>query len=227
MEGWDGEVVLGSVVLLGLLEESGVVVLPGATGATLPGVPDSGIVVLPGATGVMLLGLPDSGVVVLPGAAGVMLLGLPDSGVDSGVVVLPGAGVVVSEGAVPGVVLVSELDPGMVVLPGVIVSGLVESGVTVVPGVVVFSGVGLVVVPVLGVPVLTAAPPGQRELSGKYSHRIFIPSGDILISVGALVDELSAWAMEDLLDCAAATLAVKANVRAVPIRLRDFPFILN
>ncbi len=225
MEGWDGEVVLGSVVLLGLLEESGVFVLPGATGATLPGVPDSGIVVLPGA-GVILLVLPESGVVVLPGAAGVMLLGLPDSGVDSGVVVLPGAGVVVSAGLDPGVVF-SELDPGMVVLPGVMVSGLVESGVTVVPGVVVFSGVGLVVEPVLGVPVLTAAPPGQRELSGKYSHRIFMPSGDILISVGALVDELSAWAMEDLLDWAAATLAVKANVRAVPIRLRDFPFILN
>ncbi|BAY28566.1 hypothetical protein NIES2107_03970 [Nostoc carneum NIES-2107] len=213
-----------------MVEESGVVVLPGVAGATLPGVPDSGTVMLPGA-GVILLVLPESGLVVLPGATGVILLGLPDSGVDSGVDVLPGAGVVVSDGAVPGVVFVSEgLVPGIVVVPGVMLSGFVDPGVTLGPGVVLFSGVGLVglvVEPVLGLPVLTAAPPGQRELSGKYSHRIFMPSGDILISVGALVDELSAWAMEDLLDWAAATLALKAKVRAVPIRLRDFPFILN
>lgn len=52
-----------------------------------------------------------------------------------------------------------------------------------------------------------------------------MPSGDSLISVAELVDELLDWAMEDLLDSARETLAVSAKVRAVPIRLRVFPII--
>ncbi|MDZ8056265.1 MAG: hypothetical protein RMX68_012820 [Aulosira sp. ZfuVER01] len=162
-----GEVAPGSVVLPGLLE-SGTVMLPGA-GATLPGVPG-----LAGA-GATLPGLPESGMLVPPGA-GVMLLGAPESGV---VVRFLGAGVV-SEGAVPGVVVSGA---------GVIVPEGLDSGVLVLPGV-VLSGVGLVVVPLSGVLVLTGVPPAQREFSGDLSHRIFIPSGDILISVGELVDEL-------------------------------------
>ncbi len=205
-----GVVVLPGIGVILLVEpESGVVVLLG-TGVKLPGVPDSGVVVLPGAgAGVILLVEPESGLVVLPGAGVV-------SGVDPGVVVLPGVGFV-SEGVGPGVVVVSGA--------GVNVPDGRDSGLLGLPGV-VLSGVGLVV-PLLGAPVLTAVPPGQREFSGKFSHRTFMPSGDILISVGELVDELLDWAMEDLLDWAAATLALSAKVRAVPIRLRVFPFILN
>jgi hypothetical protein len=145
------------------------VIVPFGAGAKLPGVLESGVVVLPGA-GAKLPGVevPGSGMLVLPG-----------TGV-TGVVVLPGTGVV-SEG----------LDPGTVVLFGdefVVPEGL-ESGVVVLFGV-VLSGVGLVVVPLLGTVASTGVPPSQREFSGDLSHRIFMPSGDILISVGELVDEL-------------------------------------
>jgi hypothetical protein len=184
--------------------DSGGVTLPGA-GVILLGAPDSGGIMLPGA-GVILLGAPDSGGVMLPGA-GVILLGAP----DSGGVTLPGAGVMFVLSGVPdsgGVTL-----PGVVVLSGVVVSdGVVSAGTVVLPG-----AVGV-----------TAVPPAQRELRGKYSHRIFIPSGDILISVGELVEEsLLDWAMGDLLDWATAILVVSAKDRAVPIRVRDFPIILK
>jgi hypothetical protein len=57
---------------------------------------------------------------------------------------------------------------------------------------------GAVVLPgVLGV---TAVPPGQRELSGDFSHKILKPSGDNLISVGELVELLLDCAIGDLLD---------------------------
>ncbi len=162
----------------------------------LPGAPDSGVVELPGA-GVKLLGAPGSDGVRVPGA-GVKLLGAPGS---DGVTV-PGAGMVSG---------VADPAPGSVVLPGaVMLSGVVSAGAVVLLG-------------TLGV---SAVPPGQRELSGKFSHRIFIPSGDILISVGALVESLLDWAMGDLLDSATAMLAVNAKDKAAPIRVRDFPIIL-
>lgn len=119
-------------------------------------------------------------------------------------------------------------------LPGAgvvfVLSGAPDSGGVTLPGVVVLSGVvvsaGTVVLP--GAVGVTAVPPAQRELRGKYSHRIFIPSGDILISVGELVEEsLLDWAMGDLLDWATAILVVSAKDRAVPIRVRDFPIILK
>ncbi|MHC5741230.1 MAG: hypothetical protein ACYTXT_04850 [Nostoc sp.] len=201
--GWSGVVELpGSVVLPGVVGAlSGVVgvTLPGA-GVRLLGAP-SGVVELPGA-GVKLLGAP-SGVVgvTLPGA-GVKLLGAP----GAGGVMLPGAGVVSGVPDSGGVV------PGAVVLSGVVVSaGVVSAGTVVLPG-------------ALGV---AAVPPEQRELSGKCSHRIFIPSGDILISAGALVESLLDWAMGDLLDWATAILVVSAKDKAVPIRVRDFPIILK
>ena len=62
--------------------------------------------------------------------------------------------------------------PGDLVLSGVVVLGVVSVGT------------------VLGALGVSAVPPGQRELSGKYSQRIFIPSGDSLISAGALVAPL-------------------------------------
>ncbi|WP_335126123.1 hypothetical protein, partial [Nostoc sp.] len=145
---------------------------------------------------------PGSGGVTLPGA-GVKLLGAP----GSGGVTLPGAGV-----------LSGLPDPGGFMLPG---AGVL-SGVVLLLGVV---SAGTVVL--LGALGLAAVPPGQRELSGKYSHRIFMPSGDILISVGALVDSLLDWAMGDLLDSATAILVVRAKDKAVPIRVRDFPIILK
>ena len=233
----------GVVVLPGVLE-SGVVVLPGI-GVTLLGTSDPGAVILPGAPesgsfvpGLVLLpGVPESGVVVLPGA-GVMLLGVPESGT---VVLL---GVLESGSFVPGlVVLFGEVESGTVVLPGagvkllgvpglgtVVLLGAVLSG-SFVPGLVVLES-GVLVVPgkfvlpseLLGV---SAVPPGQREFSGKYSHRIFMPSSDILISVGELMDVLLDSAIGDLLDWARATLLVSDKVSAVPIRLRDFPFILK
>ena len=202
--GCSGGVALpGSVVLPGVPGCSGVVELPGG-GVKLLGAP-SGVVGLPGG-GVKLLGAP-SGVVELPGG-GVKLLGAP----GAGGVMLPGAGVVSgvpdSGGVVPGAVVLS----GVVLLSGVVVS----AGTVVLPGAL---GAGA-----LGV---AAVPPEQREFSGKCSHRIFIPSGDILISVGALVESLLDWAMGDLLDSATAILVVSAKDKAVPIRLRDFPIILK
>lgn len=133
---------------------------------------------------------------------------------------LPGSdGVVPDPGVVSGV-----LDPGGVLVPGLVPGAVVLSGVVVVLLGVVSVGDVVLLGALLGT---TAVPPGQRELSGKYSHRIFIPSGDILISVGALVESLLDWAMGDLLDSATAILVVRAKDRAVPIRLRDFPNILK
>ncbi|WP_190955969.1 hypothetical protein [Nostoc paludosum] len=208
--------------LLGVPESEGVP-LPGM-GAILLGVPDSeGVllgapdsegVVLPG-VGVTLLGVPESEGVPLPGM-GAILLGVPDSegillGAPESEGVAPGAGVVVVPSGVPepdGVTF-----PGVVVLSGVVVcDGVVSAGTVVLPG-----AVGV-----------TAVPPPQRELRGKYSHRIFLPSGDSLISVGELVEEsLLDWAMGDLLDSATAILVVSAKDRAVPIRVRDFPIIMK
>ncbi|WP_167407608.1 hypothetical protein [Nostoc flagelliforme] len=206
-----GEPVLGSG-LLSVVPDSGVVGFPGTV--MLPGAPDSGEVELPGA-GVKLLGAAGSDGVRVPGA-GVKLLGA--AGSDG--VRVPGAGVKLlgaagSDGVtVPGAGVLSGVAdpaPGSVVLPGaVVLSGVVSTGAVVVPG-------------ALGV---SAVPPGQRELSGKFSHRIFIPSGDILISVGAPVEPLLDWAMGDLLDSATAMLAVNAKDKAAPIRVRDFPIIL-
>jgi hypothetical protein len=79
-------------------------------------------------------------------------------------------------------------------------------------------------VPILA---LSGMPPGQRELRGKWLQRISIPSGDILISVGELIDESLDSENRDLLDSAIATLVVSAKVMTVPIRVRDFPFILK
>jgi hypothetical protein len=96
------------------------------------------------------------------------------------------------------------------------------------PGAGALSGVGVVsagTVVLLGALGLAAVPLGQRELSGKFSHRIFIPSADILISVGALVESLVDWAMGDLLDSATAILVVSAKDIAAPIMVRDFPII--
>ncbi|WP_409880744.1 hypothetical protein [Nostoc sp. DedQUE03] len=212
MPGCSGVVELpGSVVLPGVPGCSGVVDLPGP-GVKLLGAP-SGVVELPGA-GAESLGAP-SGVVGLPGA-GVKLLGPPGC---SGVVGLPGAGVKLLGPPGAGVLSgVPDPDPGWVLLPGaVVLSGVVVPGVVVSAGVVVLLGA-------LGV---SAVPPGQREFSGKFSHRIFIPSGDILISAGALVESLLDWAMGDLLDSATAILVVNAKDKAVPIRVRDFPIILE
>ena len=152
---------------------------------------------------------------MLPGAPGADGVMVPDRGVK-----LPGSdGVTVPD---PGVVS-GVLDPRGVLVPGLVPGAVVLSGVVVVLLGVVSAGVVLLGA-LLGT---TAVPPGQRELSGKYSHRIFIPSGDILISVGALVESLLDWAMGDLLDSATAILVVRAKDRAVPIRLRDFPIILK
>lgn len=195
-----GEPVLGSG-LVSVVPDSGVVGFPGTV--MLPaGAPDSGVVAPPGA-GVKLLGAPESGAVRVPGAGFKLLGALGSDGVTA-----PGAGVLSG---------VADPAPGSVVLPGAVVL----SGVLVPLGVV--SAGAVVPLGALGV---TAVPPGQRELSGKYSHRIFIPSGDILISVGALVESLLDWAMEDLLDSATAMLAVNAKDKAAPIRVRDFPIIL-
>jgi hypothetical protein len=163
------------------------------------GVPDSGVPV--SGAGVKLLGVPDSGVPV-PGA-GVKLLGVPDSGVPvsgAGVKLLgvPDSGVPVS-GA--GVKLLGELSPSKDLL----------SGTVVLPGAADGTGV----------------PPGQRELRGERSHRILKASGDRLISVVELADELLDSSTGDLLDSATATLVVSAKARAAPNKLRDFPFILN
>jgi hypothetical protein len=180
---------------------------PGAGGVTLPGagalseLPGAGGVTLPGA-GVKLLGAPGAGGVTLPGAGALSEL--------------PGAGGVTLPGA--GVKLLGAPGAGGVTLPG---AGVL-SGVVVLPGVV---SAGTVVL--LGALGVAAVPPGQRELSGKFSHRIFIPCDDILISVGALVDSLLDCAMGDLLDSATAILVVRARDRAVPIRVRDFPIILK
>ncbi len=145
------------------------------------------------------------GSVVLPGVPsdGVTLSGSVLPGAPSGGVMVPGAGML---SGVP--------DSDGVMVPGaVMLSGLVSAGTVVLSG------------GALGV---AAVPPAHRELSGKFWHRIFIPSGDILISVGALVDEsLLDWAMGDLLDSATAMLAVSAKDRAVPIMVRDFPIILK
>ncbi len=199
----------------GVVELPGSVVLPGVLGAPsgVAGLPDGGVKLLGAPSGVV--GLPDGGVKLLGAPSGVV--GLPDGGVNflgapgADGVMLPGAGVVSgvpdSGGVVPGAGVVS----GVVVLSGVVVS----AGTVVLPGAL---GAGA-----LGV---AAVPPEQRELSGKCSHRIFIPSGDILISVGALVESLLDWAMGDLLDSATAILVVSAKDKAVPIRLRDFPIIL-
>ncbi len=98
----------------------------------------------------------------------------------------------------PGsVLLLGVSDVGKIILPGAGVKLLELPGSGVVAGTVVLSGLiplsaGFVagtVVPV-GMVELIAVPPEQRELRGNRSHRIFIPSGDILISVGELVDEL-------------------------------------
>jgi hypothetical protein len=170
----------------------------------LPGLLGSGDVGLPG-TGVKLLGVPGSGDVGLPGT-GVKLLGVPGSG-DVG---LPGTGVKLP--GVPGSGGVMFSGAGVVLLGLVLPSEGVVSGTVVLPG-------------VLGV---TAVPPGQRELRGERSHRILNPSGDKLISVGVLVDWLLDWAIRDLLeDWATAILVESAKVRAVPIRVRDFPIILK
>ena len=190
----------GSVVLPGMPSGAGGVMLPGA-GVKLPGAPSGvGGVMLPGA-GVKLPGAPSgAGGVMLPGA-GVKLLGAP-SGAG---VTPPGAGALSGAPAGGGVT-----PPGVGALSGA-------------PGAGALSGV-VVLLGALGV---SAVPLGQRELSGKYSHRIFIPSGDILISVGALVESPLDWAMGDLLDSATAILVVSAKDRAAPIMVRDFPIILK
>ncbi|MCC5663148.1 hypothetical protein LC653_04145 [Nostoc sp. CHAB 5784] len=209
-----GEPVLGSG-LLSVVPDSGVVGFPGTV--MLPGTAGSDGVTVPGAGGVKLLGAPGSDGVTVPGAGGVKLLGAPGSdgatvpgagGVKLGAVGSDGVTVVPGAGVLSGV---ADPDPGAVMLSGaVVLSGVLSAGAVVLPG-------------TLGV---SAVPPGQRELSGKFSHRIFIPSGDILISVGALVELVLDWAMEDLLDSATAMLAVNAKDKAAPIRLRDFPIIL-
>lgn len=184
---------------------SGGVELPGWV--VLPGGVPSGGVTLPG-PGVKLLGAPGSGGVGLPGS--VVLPGVP----GSGGVGLPGAGVKLP--GAPG--------SGGVTLPGLGVKlpGAPGSGGVTLPAAGVLSGVVL-----LGALGVAAVPPGQRELSGKYSQRIFIPSGDILISAGELVASLVDWAIGDLLDWPTAMLAVSAKDRAVPIMVRDFPIILK
>jgi hypothetical protein len=132
------------------------------------------------------------------------------------------------------VVLLGVSDSGTIKVSGVVVLlGVSDSGTIKVSGAVVLSGVVLLseggvsgnVLPEAGE--MTAVPPGQREFRGERSHRIFIPSGESLISVGELVDKLLESAIGDLLDWAKATLVVSANVKAVPIRVRDFPFILK
>jgi len=164
-------------------ELSGWILLPG-----VPGVPGcSGGVELSGAG--VLPGVPE--VPEVPGCSGgVELSGAGVLDPDGGTV--PGCGVKLlgaggsGGGTLPGAgVPLGVLDPAGGTLPGAgAPSGVVLGGVS----------AGTVV---LGV---DAVPPGQRELSGKYSHRIFIPSGDILISVGAVVESLVDWAMGDLLD---------------------------
>ena len=166
---------------------------------------ESGVLgeLLPGAGA--LSGAPGAGGVTLPGAGALSEL--------------PGAGGVTLPGA--GVKLLGAPGAGGVTLPG---AGALSElpGAGGVTGTGVLSGVVL-----LGALGVAAVPPGQRELSGKSSHRIFIPCDDILISVGALVDSLLDCAMGDLLDSATAILVVRARDRAVPIRVRDFPIILK
>ena len=60
--------------------------------------------------------------------------------------------------------------------------------------------------------------PAQRELSGKRSHRIFIPSGESLISVGSL-------GLEELPDWATTTVPGITKARAVPMKVRYLAFI--
>ena len=144
-------------------------------------------------------------------------------------------GVPESTGGVDGLFMVSPAPPGT---PGDVVSvgggvpsgdgvgvgspapsgdGVSVGGTSVVPG----SGAegfgdgsvsGVVVVPVGGVVTLT--PPGQRELSGKRSHKILNPSGESSIS-GVFVS---------VLDCARATLPVTANTNAVQMMVKYFAF---
>ncbi|AFZ22582.1 hypothetical protein Cylst_0207 [Cylindrospermum stagnale PCC 7417] len=171
-------------------------------GVKLPELPDLGKVRLAGA-GVKLPELPDSVEVGFAGT-GFKFPGLPDS-VEVG---FAGAGFKFPELSDSG-----EVEfVGTTVLPELVLSSVgFASGILV----------------LLGELELIAVPPGQRELSGKYSHRIFIPSGDSFISVGEVMDELLDSSIGDLLDWATATLVVRAKVMAVPIRVRDFPFILK
>ena len=158
---------LGSILLPGVPGVPGCtggVELPGS-GVKLPGVAGSDGVMLPG-LGVKLPGAPGSGGVELPGS--VVLPGVPGCPGCPGEVTPRGAGVkLLGAPGSDGVTL-----PGDLVLSGVVVLGVVSVGT------------------VLGALGVSAVPPGQRELSGKYSQRIFIPSGDSLISAGALVAPL-------------------------------------
>jgi hypothetical protein len=110
---------------------------------------------------------------------------------DNGGVVLPDGSAVLS-GAELGLV------PGAVFGPGVVVSVDVPDGV-------VLAGE---VTPVKGVP------PGQRELSGKRSHKMRLASFESFISGGALL----VWAT--------AILLASARVRAVPMQARYLTFIM-
>ena len=163
------------------------------------------------------------GGVLVPGAPVPPGLGdVISGGVDGLSIVLPAPpgipGDVVSVGGTPesaggvdGLSIVLPAPPGT---PGDVVS---VGGTSVVPG----SGAegfgegcvsGVVVVPVDGV--VKLAPPGQRELSGKRSHRILNPSGESSIS-GVFVS---------VPDCARATLPVTANANAVQMMVKYFAF---
>ena len=161
-----------------------------------------------------------------PGTPGdvVSVGGVPESagGVEGLFMVSPAPpgtpGDVVSVGGVPesvdgvdGLFMVSPAPPGT---PGDVVS---VGGTSVAPG----SGAegfgdgsvsGVVVVPADGV--VKLVPPGQRELSGKRSHRILNPSGESSIS-GVFVS---------VPDCAKATLPVTANTNAVQMMVKYFAF---
>ena len=170
---------------------------------------------------------------VLPGGMAGLSIVLPAPPGTPGDVVSVGGGVPSGDGIGidDGLVIVSPAPPGT---PGDVVSvgGGVPSGdgigigspgdVVSVDGVVVVPGSGaeesgdgwvsgVVVVPV-GVVKLT--PPGQRELSGKRSHKILNPSGESSIS-GVFVS---------VPDCARATLPVTANANAVQMMVKYFAF---
>ena len=138
-------------------------------------------------------------------------------GDDDGVPLVPGvlpfpggkAGLLIGSPAPPGTPGdVVSVGGGVSLVPGVVLSGVAGSGA------VGFGDGAVSELPIDGVVFASVIPPGQRELSGKRSHKIFMPSEESLIS-GILVSVL-VWAK--------ATLVVTANANVVQMMVKYFAF---
>ena len=219
-----------------LLPGSGVT---GATSWLVPPPVGDGVSLLEpagGVTGVSLL-LPGSGVtgttsrlVPPPVGDGVSLLE-PGGGV-TGISLLEPPGVPVPlpgvleslgvDGIPVGLASFGALLPGtwgvVVELTGG-VAGLPLSGVVVVP-----DGLDSVVELPLGAVELTGVPPGQREFSGKFLHKISMTSGASCLFSDELV-VFCACSVGNFVDWALATLQLSAKPKVVPTRVKNFPFI--